>query len=94
MHKECYRAINRLRNNNDIIITKPDKGSGVVLSNKSEYVDKIDKVLDDQSKIKRLGQVSSNDNTASIESRFQKRLLDLVKADFMPKWVYDPMRPN
>ena len=47
MHKACFRAINSLRKNNDIIITKPDKGSGVVLSNKSDYVDKPNKILDD-----------------------------------------------
>ena len=65
MHKECFRAINRLRKNDDIIITKPDKGSGVVLS---DYVDKMNEILDDQSKLKRLGSVSSNENTASIEA--------------------------
>ena len=85
MHKECFRAIKKLRKNDDIIITKPDKGSGVVLLNKSDYVDKINEIIDDQSKFKRLGPVFSKDNTASIESRFQKRLLDLVKADLMPK---------
>ena len=69
MYKECFRAINRLRKNDDIIITKPDKGSAVVLLNKSDYIDKMNKVLDDQSKFKRLGPVSSNDSTASIESR-------------------------
>ena len=94
MHKECFRATNRLRKNDDIIVTKPDKGSGVVLFNKSDYVDKMNKILDDQSKFRRLGPVSSNDNTASIESRLQKRLLDLVKADLMPKWIYDAIRPT
>ena len=84
MHKECFRAINRLQKNDSIIITKPDKGYGVVLSNKSDYVDRINEILDDQSKFKRLGPVSSN-NTASIESRLQKRLLDLIKGDLMPK---------
>ena len=85
MHKERFRAINSLRKNDDIFITKPDKGSDVVLLNKSDYVDKTNEVLDDQSKLKRRGPVSSNDNTASIESRLQKRLLDVVKADFIPK---------
>ena len=94
MHKECFRAINWLRKNDDIIITKPDKGSGVVLLNKSDYVDKMNDILNDQSKFKRLGTVSSNDNTASIVSRLQKRLLDLVKADLMPKWIYDAIRPT
>ena len=94
MHKECFRAINSLRKNDDIIITEPDKGSGVVLLKKSDYVDKINKILDDQSKFKRLGPVSRNDNTASIESRLQKRLLDVVKANLMPKWIYDAIRPT
>ena len=35
MHKECFRAINSLQKNDDIIITKPDKGSGVVLKTKA-----------------------------------------------------------
>ena len=55
---ECFRAINRLQKNDDIIITKPHKGSGVVLLNKSDYVDKINEILDDQSKFKTLGPVS------------------------------------
>ena len=92
MHKKCFRAINRLRKNDDIIITKPDKGSGVVLLNKNDYVDKMNEILDDQSEFKRLGPVSSNDNTASIESRLEKRLVDLVKTDLMPKWIYDAIR--
>ena len=92
MHKECFCAINQLQKNDDIIVTKPDKGSGIVLLNKSNYVDKMNKILNDQSKFRRLGPVSSNDNTASIESCLQKQLLDLVKADLMPKWIYDAIR--
>ena len=49
MHKECFRAINSLLKNDDVIITKPDKNSGVVLLNKSDYVDKINSILGDQS---------------------------------------------
>ena len=94
MHKKCFCAINRLRKNDDIIITKPHKGSSIVLLNKSNYVDKINEVLDDQSKFMRLGAVSSTHNTASIESHLQKWLLDLVKADLMPKWIYDAIRPT
>ena len=78
MHKECFRAINSLRKNDDSIITKPDK---------SDYVDKMNEMLDDQSKFKRLGPISSNDNTVSIESRLQKRLLDIDKAHLLPKWI-------
>ena len=30
--------------------------------------------------------------TINIESQLQKRLLDLVEADLMPKWIYDSIR--
>ena len=73
---------------------KPDKDSGDVLSNKSDYVDKMNKILDDQSKFRRLGLISNNDNTAIIELRLQKRLLNLVKADHMLKWIYDAIQPT
>ena len=76
------------------MITKPNKGSGVVLSNKNDYVDKMNKIINDQSKFKKLGPVSSNYNAVSIESRLWKRLLDLVKADLMQKWIYDETRPT
>ena len=54
----------------------------------------MNKISNDQSKFKRLGPVSSNEKTAGTESRLQKRLLDLVKADLMPKCIYDTMRPT
>ena len=54
----------------------------------------MNKILDDQLKFKRHGSVSSNDNTVSIESSLQKRLFDLVKADLMPKRIYDAIRPT
>ena len=44
--QECFRAINRLRKNDNIIITKPDKGFGDVLLNKSDYVDKMNEIFD------------------------------------------------
>ena len=70
------------------------KAPALSFLNKSDYVDKMNEIFDVQSKFKRLGPVYINENTASIESRLQKRLLDLVKADLMPKWIYDAIRPN
>ena len=42
-------------------------------------------ILDDPSKFEKLGPTSSNDNTANIESKLQKRLLELFKEDSIPK---------
>ena len=71
--------------NDNIIIAKPDKDSGAVLLNESDYVDKINEIFGERSKFERLGLVSCNDNKVNTESRHQKRLLDLVKADLTPK---------
>ena len=36
--KAMPRAINQLKKRDDIVITKPDKGSGIVVMDKSDYV--------------------------------------------------------
>ena len=94
MHRECFRAINNLQKNDNIVITKLYQGSGVALLNESDYVDKINEILENQSKLKRLGPVSSNVNTVNIELRLLKRLLNLVRANLMPKWIFDAIRPT
>ena len=36
--KALVKALNRLKKRDDIVITKPDKGSGVVVMDKPEYI--------------------------------------------------------
>ena len=38
MHKENFQAIKSLRSNEQILITKPDKGSGVAILNKNDCI--------------------------------------------------------
>ena len=68
-HGECFRALNSLHSNENIVITKPDKGSGVVILNNNDFIDKMQEILDDRSKFVKLGPASSNDNIANIESK-------------------------
>ena len=75
MNKESLQAIKSLRSNQDILITKLDKGSGVVIINKKDYVSKMESILNNQSKFCRLGPAPDNDNTVKIESKIQRRLL-------------------
>ena len=67
MHRECFEAIKFLRLNSDIIITKPDQGSGVVILNKTDYLTKMNFILNDSSKFQNIGPVNDNDNTAKME---------------------------
>ena len=51
MQKECFIAINKLRNKNtDTVITKPDKGSVVAILNKCDYIKKMENILADPMK--------------------------------------------
>ena len=94
MKKECFQAVKSLSLNNNIIITKPDKGSGVVIINKTDYVSKMESILHDESKFQVLGPVHSTDNTAKLESRLQRRLLKLYKDDILESAVYEAIRPT
>ena len=50
LNKEHLAAPKELRNNPDIIITRPDKGSGVVFLDRSEYVSKMMFILSQENK--------------------------------------------
>ena len=47
-------ALNRLCKNKDIVIIRPDKGNGVVILNRPDYVNKVETLLADSSKFKKL----------------------------------------
>ena len=77
-----------------VTITKPDKGSGVVILNKSDYTNKMNNILHDETKFERVGPALTCENTAAVESRLQKRLLELFKAKRIPEEVYRSIRPT
>ena len=54
----------------------------------------MNNILHDETKLERDGPASTCDNTAAIESRLQKRLLELFKAKLIPEEVYRSIRPT
>ena len=87
IQKEWFSAIAKLRRNDSITITKPDKGSGVVILNRSDYTNKMNNILHDETTFERVEPASTRYSTAAIESRLQKRLLELFKAKLIPEEV-------
>ena len=71
MHEEHFQAIKSLRCNQQILITKPDKGFGVVILNKSDYIKKMSSILDDKTKFLSMGSVDLHDNTAKNEQKLK-----------------------
>jgi hypothetical protein len=51
---EEQSALKSLSRDDKIVITRPDKGNGVVLMDKSDYIDKVNLVLEDSSKFQRV----------------------------------------
>ena len=94
MRKEFYSNLRNLRHLNDIIITKPDKGTGVVLLDKKDYILKMKSILDDQSKFRVIGPVSEFENTAKNERNMRKRLCVLHNNKLLPSSVHDMIRPT
>ena len=46
------KALNNLSKDPNIVIVKPDKGNGTVILNKSDYIDKVENIIGDESKFK------------------------------------------
>lgn len=54
--KEEWEALTDLRKEDSIIITKPDKGNGVVIINKLDYLNKMELLISEETKFKKLTQ--------------------------------------
>jgi len=80
--------------NEEILITKPDKGASVVILNTNEYNDKMKTILNDTTKFLDLGPATNNDNTAKIETLIQPRLLQLSNEKIISKTEYKAIRPT
>ena len=49
-----HRILKKLRNNKNIIITRPDKGNGVVILERDKYTTSLFSLLSDETKFKKL----------------------------------------
>lgn len=70
--KEEWTALNDLRNDDSIIITKPDKGNGVVIVNKLDYLNKMKQLISDETKFKKLTHNPTKSREDSLISYLRK----------------------
>ena len=73
-----YRVLNKLRSNEDISLTKPDKGNGVVIINRWLYMSRMYDNVNDASKFLKL----SSDPTSHREGTLPRFLHTLKNKDF------------
>ena len=87
-------ASTQVSSSNNILVTKPDKGSGIVVMDKSDYILKMEKILHDTTKFELIGPFGDFDNTAKVESKIQHQLLQLKNDGILPPSVYETIRPT
>ena len=87
---ETHNVLKRLRKNQDITILKPDKGNGVVILNKTDYIKGISDILNDSHKFKEL----TIDPTINREGKLQRFLLELKKKGKIDAEIYNNVYPS
>ena len=92
--KEHFNAIRELKNNTDLVITRPDKGTGIVLMDRKDYVVKMMDILGDETKFECLGRCEDADGTALNESALQAFLYRKMKEKKLSEDEYERIRPS
>ena len=86
-HDNTFKSLTNLRKNENIIVLSGDKESCIVILNKADYVNKVNKMIDEG--IASGKYVETSDTTHTDLKRFQ----DFLYRHFKDKKCYDEMRP-
>ena len=91
--KQRHRnALKELKTNRSIILSKPDKGSGIVILNKSDYVSKVESCLSDRTKFQSLS--TNKDETDKVEKQLTYCLKQLLTEGYISGTTYEELRPT
>ena len=85
-----HGILKRLRNNREIVILRPDKGNGVVIMSRKDYICGKNDIIDDRSKFKLL----TKDPTSLGEGQLQRFLRKLKNEEFFNDDVCKSVYPT
>ena len=85
-----HRVLRNLRKNKDIVVTKPDKGNGVVILDRKLYDNAVQELISDTSKFEKLNE----DLTLKREASLQRFLRKLKQKNFFKENKYDKLYPS
>ena len=93
--RDQHKALISLSKNKDIVIICPDKESGVVIMNRTDYVKKVEDILHYTSKFKVCNDQDVYTVSRRIERKVRKFLLDhLKKPGYITEEQYKRLYPN
>ncbi|CAF4725681.1 unnamed protein product, partial [Rotaria sp. Silwood1] len=87
--QKYHRLLQNLKNDKSILVTRPDKGRGVVLLDKVDYLSKIHSILNDTTKFSFL----SYDPTIARETKLIRLLNRLLDEGSISKDFYNLAKP-
>ena len=93
VRKDFFKILNKIKKLDKIVITKPDKGAGVVILDKEDYLSKMKCILEDSTKFVYVGPSSTHDHTEKVENKLRRRLLQLFKGNLISRSEYERIRP-
>ena len=67
--KYAFNILRKLGKNENLYISRPDKGNGIVILNRSDYISKVTTILSDSSKF-----ISVDENSYKLTQRLESRL--------------------
>ena len=80
-----------MKNNDNIVISKPNKDSGIVLLNRSDYIDKMKVILNDKTKFNKM--VNGKDKTVQIEKALSRTLCELKEQNAIDQITFERIWP-
>ena len=86
--KDDVQVLINLGKNRNIIISKPDKGNGVVIQNRTDYVQKMMVVLSDSTKFKKVPHTDPFHQNLLIEDKINRFLSNLKKEGIISESEY------
>jgi len=91
--KAKYNALKSLKEDPNIIITRPDKGKGVVILERNEYITKVNILLSDHTKFKMLGNEPFS-KIIQLEDKLNRMLKCLKDSDAISSDTYNQLRAS
>ena len=85
--------IKELKKDDKLLISKPDKGNGCVLLNKSDYLHKMLDIIGDSRKFKLLGCATKFDNVNKVENEITKFLKQLLDNKEITEDIFNLVKP-
>ena len=84
-----HHALQNLRKNKDIVITKPDEENTVVILDQKLYDNTVQEIISDPTRFRKLNE----DSTLKHEASLQCFLHDLKQKNFLSENEYDKLYP-